>query len=353
MPATGNTTHIMPRQSHETGQTSAHTAGADHKYFHFSTCLSRIIFLSEGKFTTFALLVARRNEVFATFAAYGPSGRKPGQHNAMKKILLLFLLLCLTAHEAAGQRTDTLEVFSPSMGRHVKNLVITPKGYERTDRLPVVYLLHGHGDTFRSWQDFMPDLPQQASRHGFIIVCPDGSDSWYWDWPGRKDMQYETYMTRELIPAVDSCYKTRAHRSGRAVTGLSMGGHGALWLALRHQDLFGACGSTSGGVDLRPFPDSWNLKQILGERDSHAELWQSHCVVSQLDSIRPGLALIIDCGTEDFFAGVNEALHRELARRNIPHDYIVRPGAHKRPYWRRSLPHHFLFFTDFFSRAKH
>lgn len=267
----------------------------------------------------------------------------------MRNRLFPLLLLALAALTAAAGRVDTLCVTSTAVQRTMKSLVVVPDGCACTDSLPVVYLLHGYGDSPLSWQEFLPELPQIASRYGLIIVCPDGEKSWYWDWPGREDMRYETYMTRELIPAVDSLYPTRATRSGRAITGLSMGGHGALWLALRHPDLFGACGSTSGGVDLRPFPDNWNLRQILGPRDSHPEAWLAHCVVSQLDNVRPDLAIVLDCGTDDFFFAVNEALHRELTRRGVAHDYTVRPGAHTRPYWRRSLPHHFLFFADFFS----
>lgn len=266
--------------------------------------------------------------------------------------LLLLLLLAGSALAVRAQRVDTLEVYSPAMGRAVKNIVITPSGYDGKESLPVVYLLHGYGNDFRSWLRIQPRLPQLASRHGFIVVCPDGAKSWYWDLPGRPDVQYETYVTRELVPAVDSLYTTRADRRFRAITGLSMGGHGALWLALRHQDLFGAGGSTSGGVDLRPFPESWNLAELLGPAAGNAERWTAHCVVSQLDSLRPGLALVIDCGTEDFFFGVNEALHRELARRGVPHEYTTRPGAHTQDYWRRSVVHQLQFFADRFADAE-
>lgn len=97
-----------------------------------------------------------------------------------------------------------------------------------------------------------------------IIVCPDGRNSWYWDSPVDPSMQMESFFTDCLIPTVDSLYRTMPARGGRAITGLSMGGHGALWLAWRHPDLFGAAGSMSGGVDIRPFPANWNMADRLG-----------------------------------------------------------------------------------------
>ncbi|MEE9361187.1 MAG: alpha/beta hydrolase-fold protein [Cellulophaga sp.] len=67
-------------------------------------------------------------------------------------------------------------------------------------------------------------------------------------------MKYETYIAKELIEAVDSNYNTDTTKSSRAISGLSMGGHGAFYLAFKHQDVWGATGSMSGGLDIHPFP---------------------------------------------------------------------------------------------------
>lgn len=75
---------------------------------------------------------------------------------------------------------------------------------------------------------------------------PDGANSWYWDSPLDPASQFETFVAQELPDWIDARYLTIPSREGRAVTGLSMGGHGALWVALRHKDRFGAAGSTSG-----------------------------------------------------------------------------------------------------------
>ena len=103
-----------------------------------------------------------------------------------------------------------------------------------------------------------------------------------------------------------------------------MGGHGALWLAIRHKDVFGAGGSTSGGVDIRPFPKNWEMSKQLGEYEADSALWDQHTVITQIDKITDGdLALIIDCGEKDFFLEVNKALHKALLEKNISHDLLL------------------------------
>lgn len=138
---------------------------------------------------------------------------------------------------------------------------------------------------------------------------------------------------------------------GRAVSGFSMGGHGSLWLGFRHPDVFGACGSMSGGVDIRPFPENWNMKASLGDYADNREIWDSHTVINIVHKLNPKTmpAIIIDCGTSDFFYEVNEALHRKLLYHRIPHDYITRPGGHSHQYWRNAIDYHLVFFLKFFN----
>lgn len=185
-----------------------------------------------------------------------------------------------------------------------------------------------------------------------LIVCPDGGfGSWYWDSPVDKDFQYETYVSKELVAFVDSKYKTIKDRKGRAITGLSMGGHGGLYLAIRHQDVFGAAGSMSGGVDIRPFPNNWDMAKRMGTYAEQPERWEKNTVINMLHLIKPNsLAIMVDCGTEDFFFKVNEKLHEEMLYRNIAHDYIVRPGAHNWPYWTNAVKYQMLFMSNYFGR---
>lgn len=267
-----------------------------------------------------------------------------------KSVLLsLVALLFYTASSAAI--VDTVETYSPSMKKNIKAVVITPDNYANAKALPVVYLLHGHGGRYSDWIKSGKGFEKAADLYQMIIVCPDGNNSWYWDSPIDPAYKYETYVSKELVEWIDSKYKTIKGREGRAITGLSMGGHGALYLAFRHQDVFGAAGSMSGGVDIRPFPNNWNMSERLGKYSEKPENWEKNTVINLLHLLTPNsLAIIIDCGTEDFFYKVNENLHKQLLQRNIPHDYITRPGAHNWAYWGNAIGFQLLYMNNYFKR---
>lgn len=272
----------------------------------------------------------------------------------MKRLLLLPITLLLCIVSLCAQQVDTVTIHS-KMGHDLKNVVILPKSYaEGNTRYPVVYLLHGCGGNYASWITIKPELPQLASQYNLIIVCPDGLiNSWYWNSPLNKDMQFEDYISDEVIRYTDSHYRTIADRSARAISGLSMGGHGAMWNAIRHRNVFGAAGSTSGGLDIRPFPTNWKMQNQLGEFASNKKRWDEHTVINLIPSLKDGdLAIIIDCGVDDFFLEVNRRAHQSLLDHNIKHDYIERPGAHNNAYWNNSIDYQLLFFHKFFAQPK-
>ncbi len=254
----------------------------------------------------------------------------------------------------APSTVQTILTHSKAMKKNVPVVVVLPDSYfkDNKTRYPVIYLLHGFGGNHRTWISVRPDLQKIASRYDIIFACPDGATSWYWDSPKNPALKYETYVAKELVSQIDKKYRTIKSPKGRAITGLSMGGHGGLWLAFRHQDIFGACGATSGGVDIRPFPKNWRMAESLGNKDSNQEIWEKHTVINQTHLLKPNkLAIIIDCGTEDFFYKVNEALHQDLLEKKIPHDYITRPGKHNSPYWKNSIMYQIMFFDSFFHDA--
>lgn len=273
----------------------------------------------------------------------------------MKKIFIILptLLLFLSVGMKAA-RVDSLSVHSPAMKRDVKVTVICPDKVVQGEKCPTLYLLHGYGGNEKTWlTQIKTDLPEIADRNGIIIVCPDGENSWYWDSPVNKDYRYETFMYQDLVQYIDMNYATKADRNHRAITGLSMGGHGGLWLSIRHQDVFGGGGSMSGGLDIRPFPDNWHMKDQLGEEATNQEIWDNHTVINQLDKLNDGaLAIIIDCGYDDFFLEVNKAVHEKLLEKGIGHDFIVRPGVHKNNYWNNAIDYQILFFKKFFDKSK-
>lgn len=265
------------------------------------------------------------------------------------------LLLMFVFFSAKAAKIDTIQVFSPSMNKNIKTCVITPDDYKKSNKkFPVVYLLHGYSGNYGSWAKDFKDVGKQVDQYGFIVIGVDGNfSSWYFDSPIDPTFKYETYVIKELVPFVDKNYKTIASREGRAISGLSMGGHGALYLSFRHQDVFGAAGSMSGGVDIRPFPENWDIKKRLGTITEFPENWEKNNVTNMLELVKDNkLKLIIDCGVDDFFMDVNRELHNKMLALKINHDYIERPGKHNIEYWENSLKFQLLFFDNFFKENK-
>ncbi len=266
--------------------------------------------------------------------------------------LVVFTLLCFWQLQA--QSIDTIKVRSASMDKDVETVIVIPDAYyyNPEERFSVIYLLHGYGGNAKSWIGIKPNLLQLANERNVIFVCPDGKNSWYWDSPLDPKSRYETFVSKELIAYIDTNYRTIASPSGRAITGLSMGGHGGLWLSIRHSDVFGAGGSMSGGLDIRPFPDNWEMKKQLGEYAQNKERWDKYTVINALEKLHNNeLAIIIDCGFNDFFYEVNKNVHNKLLERGINHEFIVRPGAHNAKYWNNAIDTQVMFFRKFFDKT--
>lgn len=262
-------------------------------------------------------------------------------------LLLLALAVAMGAHAFS---TDTIKVATKHLATPEDVTVIVPDGASGHN-FPVVYLLNGYDGNHIQWTRTRPGLGDLADRYGMIFVLPDGRDSWYWDSPVRPDMQMESFFIKDLVPYIDANYPTLRSRDKRAITGFSMGGHGALWLATRHPDIFGSMGSMSGGVNIIPFPKNWKMASLLGPQDTNMEVWKAHTVASLVPQMKDAnLNITIDCGTDDFFAGVNDDLHKALLDAKVPHDYTVRPGAHTHAYWGNSILYHLLFFNEAFKK---
>jgi S-formylglutathione hydrolase FrmB len=277
------------------------------------------------------------------------------------RFLLSTFLLSLSC-VAFGAKVDSLEVPSAAMDKTYRAAVVLPDSYAKSKAaFPVLYLLHGGYGHFNDWLTKTPDkqlLHTLADQYNLIIVMPEGEVfSYYLDSPVVKDSQFETYLTREVIGKIDNTYRTIRSGKGRVITGLSMGGFGAVYLATRHPELYCAAGSMSGVMDLNM--DNWKLsaemstnikkefERILGPQEKAAALYAANSPVNMIDKIKAnGLKLIIDCGVDDFLIETNREVHRRLVYSKIPHDYSERPGGHNWEYWQNALPIHVLFFHN-------
>jgi enterochelin esterase family protein len=225
-----------------------------------------------------------------------------------------------------------------------------PAGKASWKKLPVFYLIHGGGDNDASWLSIgcagaiLDNLYAEGKIEPMIVVMPHG---------GMDTRLFVDELVNDIMPRIEEQYQIKKGPANTALAGLSMGGHGGLWLGIRHQDTYGAAGSTSGGVDIRPFPKNWGMSLRLGTIEENPKNWDNYTVINIVDQLKPdSMKLIIDCGTEDFFYEVNCALHEKLAAAKIPHDFYTRPGVHNWDYWRNSIKYQILFFSNYFKSAQ-
>ncbi len=245
--------------------------------------------------------------------------------------------------------------------------VLVPTGYDRNHRrYPVLYLLHGAGDTFATWVD-NTDVEAFSAAFPVIIVMPDGGHDanagFYSDWVDGS-RQWETFHTRVLRRWVDRHLRTLPGWRHRAVAGLSMGGFGAMSYAARHHHLFRAAASFSGAVDtLYPKPAtnllfvSGTVKPgVWGDPATDEATWRAHNPTDLVGDLR-GIALFVATGdgTQGGPAGddpadpgaygievivhqMNLSFAQALDAAGVPSTRdLYAGGYHGWPYWQREL----------------
>lgn len=280
---------------------------------------------------------------------------------SQKLRLLIFSVLCLSGFYVQASAVDSLDVPSAVMNKAYKAAVVLPASYANSKAsYPVLYLLHGGSGHFNDWLNKTPDkmlVKNLADQFNIIIVMPEGETfGWYLDSPVDPTNKFETYITKEVIQKIDNTYRTVKSNKGRVITGLSMGGHGAMYLSSRHPDLFCAAGTMSGAMDMNytrfrineDFAKSLKdrFQKLLGTADTSNDVYVKNSIINMVDAIKKnGMPVIIDCGVDDFLIEANRELHHRLVFNNVPHDYTERPGAHTWEYWENSLPYHLLFFS--------
>ena len=266
---------------------------------------------------------------------------------------------------------ESMTFNSSVMNQAVKfSIYLPPDYYLSNRRYPVVYLLHGLGDNETSWVQFgeadrIADEGIKSSElPPMIIVMPNAGVTWYVN-DYQNKVRYEDMFVQELIPHIDSMFRTRTGREYRAVSGLSMGGFGSLTLAMHHPELFSACAALSAAVrtdeTFAIIPDerynavyapifSGPVKgqerlTLAWKRNSPITLAHS-APESDLNRVR----WYLDCGDDDALTVGNAMLHMALLERKIPHEYRARDGAHTWSYWRTGLPEALKFIGMSFHR---
>jgi S-formylglutathione hydrolase FrmB len=228
-----------------------------------------------------------------------------------------------------------LHWFSQSLGKHVATYICIPD--DPTPPFASFYLLHGLSDDYTGWMR-RTSIERYASGHQLIVVMPDGYRGFYTD--NHDGPPYARYMAEELVATIDRLFPTIKTRESRGIGGLSMGGYGALRLALGYPDVFSVATSHSGAVihgsRNQPRPggalDGPEFRRIFGAAPAGSD----HDVIAlakrcsdqgKLPKIR------FDCGTEDELIDDNRNLHAKLEALRVPHEYAEFPGGHNWDYW--------------------
>lgn len=259
----------------------------------------------------------------------------------MWKVLLISFVLFISFQ---GKAADTLVFKSHYLPQNDTVLVYQPMMTGDIKQYPIIYLLHGYGGDYTQWNKIV-NLQAYAEKYGAIIVCPDGlKDSWYFDSPRHADMKFESFFIKELMPKINKSYYVDSTMS--FVSGLSMGGHGAMYLFLRNPGLFYSAASTSGVLDLHASGLKFtSLSNRLGDYKTHKKVFDSYSSINKLDTLAFSTReILIDCGTRDHLYNANVAFYEKCKEKRIQAHFISSPGRHNAEYWRKSIEHHFVFF---------
>lgn len=293
----------------------------------------------------------------------------------MKRTALLFffcvILICNQAAASGLRIMESMVMHSKILKQDVSFSVCLPSNYYSVKQsFPVVYLLHGLGDDEASWLEF-GQISQYADKATtekqavpMIFVSPQGYRSYYVnDYNGT--FLYQDMFVKELVPYIDSLFRTIADRQHRAVMGYSMGGFGALILHLKHPDIFGTAVPLSISVrtdeqyiteDASGWDDQWG--RLFGEpglkgTDRITEYYRQNSpfhVLSQMPATEiKKLNIYIDNGDkEKTLCRSNEELHMLMRNLAVPHEFRVRDGGHTFQYWCEALPNSLRFISDAF-----
>ena len=273
----------------------------------------------------------------------------------MKNLLFLFLFMngfyALLAQNSKVY--DDLSLKSKILGMDRKYAIYLPPGYETSQRsYPVLYLLHGGGDDQTGWVQFgeVQYLTDKAIAEGtatsMIVVMPDANT-------GKRGYsnnatgtwRYEDFFFQEFMPFIEKTYRIKADKHYRAVAGLSMGGDGTFTYALHHPELFSSACPLSAGTGPLTIEDAKTrlTKETPGisEQDITAYYNRQSVLVlvnNMPDTLKKAVRWYIDVGDDDFLYEGNSQVHIAMRKKEIPHEFRTRDGAHNWTYWRASLP---------------
>lgn len=274
----------------------------------------------------------------------------------MKRILLAILVCSILAPAGiAAGRVECNSIQSKVLGQSVRYCALLPASYDakKARRYPALYYLHGLGDSEQSllnlggW-NLVENLREEGKIGEFLIFAPAGGRSFYINSRDGK-LRYEDFFIREFVPAMEAKYRARAGRASRAITGVSMGGYGALHMAMKYPQMFCSVSSHMGAL-IKQIPPALIDARELGRglsflsetfgRPFDRAFWDrnSPFTLARAANGLAGLKIYFDCGRDDaygFDAGA-QAFHELLESRGVAHEFHIYPGGHD---WNFVLEH--------------
>jgi putative tributyrin esterase len=270
--------------------------------------------------------------------------------SALLSVVLVLLLGCrrngaaeAPDHPRLTQNVTLRDVtfHSGALHRDMRYRILMP--LKPLQKLQVVYLLHGNGGGFHDWSNYS-DVARFAES-GLLLVMPEGGSSYYTNAVDPPRDRFEDYIVQDLISDVESRFPVALGRANRAVVGVSMGGFGAIKLALQHPDLFAFAGGISSALDvprrgfsIKRLHQSRQYNSIFGPSGSQAR--RDNDPFSLVRSTSPGSApyFFLTCGEQEGLLPVNREFAALLAQRHFRYEFHTVRGAHDWNQWNAWLP---------------
>lgn len=239
-------------------------------------------------------------------------------------------------------RVQDVTFHSASLQRDMPYRVILPNSIPANQTLPVVYLLHGGGGGYRDWSNYS-DVARFA-EHGLILVMPEGKESYYMNAAARPQDRYEDYITKDLISDVEVRFPAANGSEQRAIVGVSMGGFGAVVLALKHPELFVFVGGLSSALDVptrrfsfRRMAQYRGHAQIFGPWDSDTRRANNPYVLAGSADPARMPYLYLTCGEQEGLLPANQRFAAVLKKRGFKYEFHPVPGGHDWNQWNGRL----------------
>lgn len=243
---------------------------------------------------------------------------------------------------AAGVRMEDVTLQSAALNRQTTYRVYLPETIAPSERLPVVYLLHGSGSNFRDWSN-NSDVAQWAATEksgGMILVMPDGDSSYWMNAVGGGKERYEDFLLKDLPASVAAKFPAAQGREKTAIVGVSMGGFASIRLALARPELFGFAGAISPAVDVpqrkfswKRWAQSWRYQQIFGPVGSATrQAADPFLLVPAADPAKTPLIYLTAGKQEPLFQPIR-SFDGKLNKYGFQNRFIENPGGHTWTRW--------------------